>query len=144
MRRARIAVYVHLVWATWDRQPLLLGDLQRRVHRALAAKCEELQAEVVAVGGVEDHVHLLVGLPPTMALSELVKRIKGATSRLTSGEMVEKDEFFKWQGAYGAFSVSPHQLTEAASYIARQREHHALGSLVADWEPDSTEPEDEE
>ena len=66
MRRARVAVYVHLVWATWDRQPLLQGDLQRRVHRAIAAKCEELGAEVVALGGVEDHVHLLIGLPATI------------------------------------------------------------------------------
>jgi putative transposase len=144
MRRARVAVYVHLVWATWDREPLLQGDLQRRVHRAIAAKCEELHAEVVALGGVEDHVHLLVGLPSTMSLSEFIKRVKGATSRLASAEFLEPDTFFKWQGAYGAFSVSPQHLNEVASYIARQREHHALGSIIAEWEPDPPEPEEEQ
>jgi putative transposase len=144
MRRARVAVYLHLVWATWDRQLLLQGDLQRRVHRAIAAKCEELRAEVIALGGVEDHAHLLVGLPLTMSLSELVKRIKGATSRQAGQEFIGPDEFFKWQGAYGAFSVSPRHLNEVASYIARQREHHALGSIIAAWEPDPNEPEDEE
>ena len=136
MRRSRVAVYLHLVWATWDRQPFLRGNLERRVHRAIAAKCEELHAEIVALGGVEDHVHLLVGLPATISIAELVRHLKGATSRLASEEFINpKHEFFKWQGAYGAFSVSPRHLSEFANYIAHQREHHAAGSLIADWEP---------
>ncbi len=140
MRRAGVAVYVHLVWATWDRLPLLVGEIERRVHRAIAAKCVELGAEVVALGGVADHVHLLVALPATVALAAFVAfvgHVKGASSHFASHETLRADAdggFFKWQGAYGAVSVSPDALAEVSSYIAHQREHHASNALVADWE----------
>ena len=137
MRRAGVAVYVHLVWATWDRLPLLVGEIERRVHRAIAATCVELGAEVVALGGVEDHVHLLVALPATVSLAAFVGHVKGASSHFASHETLKaRDDsgFFKWQGAYGAVSVSPDALGEVSSYIAHQREHHASNTLVADWE----------
>ena len=137
MRRAGVAVYVHLVWATWDRLPLLVGEIERRVHRAIAAKCVELGAEVVALGGVEDHVHLLVALPATVSLAAFVGHVKGASSHFAGHEALNTDDdsrFFKWQGAYGAVSVSPDALAEVSDYIAHQREHHASNTLVADWE----------
>jgi putative transposase len=141
MRRSKIGVFVHLVWATWDRLPLLTSTTQGPVYRAIGAKCEELGAEIVALGGVEDHVHLLVRLPASVSVAELVRHIKGASSHLlTQKVLATTDGVFKWQGAYGAFSVSPHQLREVADYITQQQEHHALGSLKAEWEYSADEP----
>lgn len=139
MRRAGVAIYVHVVWATWDRLPLLAGEFERAVHRAIGAKCEELGAEVIALGGVEDHVHLLVALPATIALADFVGKVKGASSHLATHRALPDSAFFKWQGAYGAVSVSPRDLPEISGYIARQKEHHTTGGLVPDWEhpPDS-------
>ncbi len=135
MRRIRAAVFVHFVWATWDRLPLLRGQVQEQVYRAIGAKCEELHAQLVALGGVEDHIHLLVRLPPTISFAELVGQVKGASSHLmTKKVLAETGEFFKWQGAYAAFSVNPRQLREVTDYILHQREHHALGSLREEWE----------
>jgi REP element-mobilizing transposase RayT len=134
MRRAQVVVYVHLVWATWDRLPLLTGAVKRMAYRAIGAACEEMEATVVAQGGVEDHVHLLVRLPATLSVAALVKQIKGSSGHLLASEASESGGFFKWQGSYGAFSVSPGQVAVICDYIARQEEHHRLGSLVAEWE----------
>lgn len=136
MRRAKNGVFVHLVWATWDRLPLLVSDVERAVHRAISVECSRMRAEVVAIGGVEDHVHLLVCLPATLPFAKLVQQIKGASAHLVT-HSVAPDQFFKWQGAYGAFSVSPHDVDTVCEYIRHQREHHATGSLVADWEQTS-------
>lgn len=131
MRHSRVVVFVHMVWGTWDRLPLLTRETAREVYRAIGAKCEELGAEVLALGGVEDHVHLLVRLPATLAVAELVKQVKGASSHTATHAM---GAVFKWQGAYGAFSVGVKDVGRVCAYIAAQREHHAAGSLVAEWE----------
>ena len=134
MRRTYLAVFIHLVWMTWDRLPLLTGDHRRAVYRAIKAKCVELGAAPVAIGGTEDHVHLLVGYPATVTIAELVGQVKGASAHLATHQLAP-GQFFKWQGAYAAFSVSPGAVTQVHDYIARQREHHAAGTLAAEWEP---------
>ena len=134
MRRAGIAIYVHFVWATWDRLPLLTADIERRIHHAIAAKCTELGGELIALGGVADHVHLLVGLPATISLAEFIGSVKGASSHLATHEALPGGAFFKWQGAYGAVSVSPHLLPQVTAYIAHQKQHHADKTLNPEWE----------
>ncbi len=133
MRRAHVEVFLHLVWATWDRLPLLTEEVVREVYRAISAKCAELGAPVVALGGVEDHVHLLVELPATVCIADLVGQVKGASAHLVTHRLAP-GTFFKWQGAYAALSVGPQSVAQVKQYIARQREHHAEGSLIADWE----------
>lgn len=140
MRRSKLRVFVHLVWRTWDRLPLLTPEWQAQAYRVIGEKCRELGAEVVAVGGIADHVHLLVTLPATLPLATLVKEVKGSSGHLLASQATESHRFFKWQGAYGAFSVSPHEVDMVAKYIARQPEHHAEGSLMSEWE-DTNESE---
>ena len=134
MRRAGTAIYIHIVWATWDRLPLLSGAFEQRIHRTIAAKCVALGANVISLGGVDDHVHLLVGLPATISLAEFVRQVKGASSHLATHEARPAGEFFKWQGAYGAVSVSPDALPAVSAYIAHQREHHSANTLHPEWE----------
>jgi REP element-mobilizing transposase RayT len=140
MRRARVNVFVHFVWTTWDRLPLLNEAIHRVVHRAIAAKCDELGAELISFGGMEDHVHILVRVPATITIADLVGQIKGASSHAITHEVLTPNEFFKWQGAYGAFSVSRTHLTSVCEYIKHQREHHASGTTSAAYEP-STAPD---
>jgi REP-associated tyrosine transposase len=75
-----------------------------------------------AVGGVEDHVHMLVGLRATHQLSEVLREIKASSSKWVHREL--KKPLFSWQEGYGAFTVSPSQCQNVMDYIARQEEHH--------------------
>jgi putative transposase len=94
-------------------------------------QCEVLKCTVIAIGGVEDHVHLLVGFPPTLAVSELVKKVKGTSSHLVNSK---HDDFFKWQGAYGAFTVSQRSLDKVADYIRNQEMHHQQKASIPIYE----------
>jgi REP element-mobilizing transposase RayT len=135
--RAQLAVYVHLVWGTWDRLPLLSGEFAQDLYRAIGAECVAMGAELIAVGGVEDHVHVLASLPATIAVADLVKRLKGSSAHLATHRLI-LGGFFKWQAGYGAVSVSPRHLAQVSSYIANQREHHADSSLIANLEIGAT------
>ena len=133
MRHAGSAVYIHLVWATWDRLPLIDDTVQRSIYRAIGKQCEEQNAEVIALGGIEDHVHLFVKLPTTLAIADLIKRVKGATTHLMT-HVIAPESFFKWQGAYGAVSVLPHKIDDVCHYINHQREHHTEQTCNGIWE----------
>ena len=133
MRRNKLALYIHLVWATWDRQPLIAAELERRLHRNIESQARELGCVVLGLNGTEDHVPLLVSLPTTISIAELVKQVKGVSSRFVN-DVLKPKAYFKWQGSYGAFTVSPSDLDRLEKYIQRQKEHHQTGQLVVEWE----------
>ena len=134
--RAQLAVYLHLVWATWDRLPLLNGEFAHDVYRAIGAECFAMGAEVIAIGGIEDHIHLLTSLPATISVADFVKRLKGSSAHLATHQLVP-GKFFKWQRGYGAVTVSPRHLDQVSRYIADQREHHASNALISYLEIDT-------
>ncbi len=132
MRRALVEVYLHLIWATWDRLPLLAPPLDRLAHRTIAAQATALGATVVAVNGLADHVHLLVQLPATCTVAQLMQRVKGASTHLLHQQ--QPAQLFKWQGGYAAFSVSPRSVGTVKDSILRQQEHHAQHRPLLAWE----------
>lgn len=132
-------LYVHLVWATWDRLPLIASEVEPRLYAALAEKCRVLGCQLLAIGGVADHVHMLVGFPTTITIAKLVGEIKGASSHLMTHE-IAPGAFFKWQGSYGAFTVSQHSIATVIAYIDNQKEHHRDATIRAEFEIMSTEP----
>jgi REP element-mobilizing transposase RayT len=138
MRAPFTQLYVHCVWATWDRLPLLTAQIEQAVYAAILDKSRELKCEPIAIGGMPEHVHLLVRLPTTLAVADLVKEIKGASSHLVTHRLTP-GEFFKWQGAYGAFTVSPDHIEDVRTYVVRQKEHHAANDTVAVWEQTTIE-----
>src|SRR5438105_7646781 len=106
MRKNKIRVYVHFVWATWDRLPIIRPEFERELYRYISTVCRDDKCDVLALNGMEDHVHLLVSLAPTISMAGLMKDVKGGSSRFVSEELAP-GEWFQWQGHYGAFSVSP-------------------------------------
>ena len=133
MREPYTQLYVHLVWATWDRLPLLTLDRKAAVYACVKAECKKLKMEVLAIGGAEDHLHLLASVPATLAIATMVKQIKGSSSHLVTHTLGHLNEF-KWQGAYGAFTVSKHLVPAVRSYILGQEEHHRKGTTDRDME----------
>lgn len=142
MREPFTQLYVHLVWSTWDRLPLITPTLEYRLYGAMVEKCRELKCLPVRMGGVADHVHLLVRMHPAVAISAFVREVKGSSSHLIA-HVVTPGEFFKWQGAYGAFTVSRDTVPTVKAYIANQRTHHKNETLQTEWEKSEIGDEEE-
>lgn len=133
MRTPFTQLYLHLVWATWDRLPLVTADIQAGLYAAIIAKCKELGCEPLAIGGISDHVHLLIRLSPTVSVSQLVKEVKGSSSHLAT-HVLNPDSLFKWQGAYSAFTIRKSEVDTVRTYIQNQAAHHATNQLDATFE----------
>ena len=123
---------VHCVFSTKERKPLIGTDLQKRLWAFLSSVAIERGMTVVAVGGMEDHVHILVAVPATMALAKAVQSLKGVSSKWIHDEFPEQRQF-AWQAGYGAFSVSRSRLDATAAYIRNQREHHRSKSFEQEF-----------
>jgi putative transposase len=140
MPRDTIAIYIHLVWATWDRLPLITPAIERPLHRVIALEAQKMGCTVLALNSVPDHLHVLVQMPSTVTVAELVKRLKGVSSHFVN-DVLRPGLPFKWQGFYGAFSVSRWDVERIVAYIQRQKEHHQAGSLITELESVSEETE---
>ena len=134
MREPYTQLYVHLVWSTWDRLPVLTEDIRARVYGCIQAECAALNAEAIAIGGVADHVHLLARFPATLSIAALTKQVKGASSHLAAQE-ARPGAFFKWQGGYSAFTIAKADVPRIRNYILNQEQHHREGNLDTDSEP---------
>ena len=82
MRSPFSKLYVHLVWSTWNRAPIISYDVRGRLYNAMAKRCLDINCQALVIGGIDDHVHLLINYPPAISISDLVKDIKGASSHL--------------------------------------------------------------
>ena len=100
-------LFYHFVWATWDRTPLLTEEVKMHAYALIRHQCAEQHCKVFALGGVEDHVHLLVSLPTTLPVSDFIKAVKGVSSRALNDRLGRPTWSFKWQGRYGVITVCP-------------------------------------
>jgi REP element-mobilizing transposase RayT len=133
MRGKKLELYLHLVWATWDRLPLISTNIERRLYRNIESEAIKQRCNVLAVGGIEDHIHLLVTLPSTLAVANLVKQVKGVSSHFVN-ETLKPSSQFKWQGGYGAFTLSRWDVDQIAAYVLKQKEHHASSKVLPEFE----------
>src|SRR5213592_3043485 len=105
---------------TKNREPWLESNVRPRVHAYLATICRDLGAELVRVGGVVDHVHIVTTLPRTVSQAQLVEQIKKASSKWIKALDPRYRGFF-WQRGFAVFSVSPSQLDAVLQYIEAQQ-----------------------
>ena len=116
-------LYYHLVWATRNREPSITPDLEAKLYPYLLKKAGELEISVYALNGWFEHVHMIVSIPPKLAVADAVKNLKGASAHYinhTGG----CDETLIWQRGYGALSVGERQKSIAIAYVQSQKEHH--------------------
>ena len=138
MRHNKLSLFYHFVWTTWNRERWITPAIERRLHRHLQSEAEKLGCVVLAINGVEEHVHLLVEMPPTVCVSDWMHDVKGNSSNFVN-QTLTPDSFFKWRGSYAAFTVSRWDLDIIALYIANQKQHHADRTEEAHLEPDYDE-----
>ena len=126
--RNKINALLHFVWATFDRLPLISEDVERELHRYIEQVARDNGCDVLAVGGMPDHIHLFVNLSTTASLAQLMKNAKGGSSRLMS-KTLKPDGWVAWQGSYAVFSVAIRDKQKVIRYINAQKRHHAEGSI---------------
>jgi len=123
MPQSLTKVYVHLVFSTKYRQPLIDDAIKPELFAYLGGVCQALECHPIRVGGHDDHVHILCILSKKIALMDLLEEVKKRSSKWikTKGEAYLN---FYWQRGYGAFSVNPRGVPVVARYIDNQAIHH--------------------
>jgi putative transposase len=117
------SILMHCVFSTKERRRLIDAELQTRLWPFVGGIARANGMKALAVGGVEDHAHVLLSLPATMPVAKAVQLIKGGSSKWVHETFPER-RAFAWQEGYGAFSVSVSHLRETVTYIERQKERH--------------------
>jgi len=118
-----VSSYYHFVFSAKERRRLITPELRDRLWPFLGGIARQNKMKAIEVGGVEDHVHILLSLPATMAISKAAQLIKGGSSKWIH-ETFPEHRLFSWQEKYGAFSVSVSLLDNVVAYIRNQPEHH--------------------
>lgn len=131
MPGTHVSLHYHLVYSTKDRRPLIGPVWRERLHAYLGGMVRTLNGTALAVGGTPDHVHMLVGLRATHQLSNVLREVKGESSRWVHEALRERD--FGWEDGYGAFTVGRSELDRVREYIARQEEHHRTTSFQEEY-----------
>jgi putative transposase len=121
MPHTHVSNRVHVIFSTKDRKKLIATDVQPRLWSYLGGIARQVEIKTLAIGGMDDHVHLLIGLPPTIALATAVQKLKANSSKWMN-ETISKN--FAWQEGYAAFSVSISHVPATIAYIQNQPEHH--------------------
>ncbi len=126
-------IWVHLVFSTKNRQPLISRNQEGKIYNFIKSQMIDKGCFIKAIGGIEDHIHLLFLLNQNICLADLVKQIKGASSHWIN-QLNLSSEKFAWQTGYGAFSVSESQLLKVEKYILNQKEHHKTKSFNQEYQ----------
>src|SRR5262249_29867127 len=114
---------LHIILATKDREPWLDSGVRPRMHAYPATVCHDLGTELVRVGGVAHHDHVITTLPRTLSQAQLVEQIKKTSSKWIK-TVCASHRGFSWPRGYAPFSVSPSQLEAVLQYIETQKDHH--------------------
>jgi putative transposase len=113
----------HIVYSTKERQPLITNDLQARLYDYIGGMIRKRGGICLAIGGMNDHVHILAKLKPDNALSDVLRDLK-ANSTGWMHDVFPEMKDFNWQRGYGAFTVSSSPVDKVREYILNQAEHH--------------------
>ena len=119
---------VHCVWSTKNRAPFLTSNIRERLWPYLGGIARENKIRPLAVGGVADHVHVLVSLSPTISVAKTIQLLKGNSSKWIH-ETFPNMRSFEWQEGYGAFSIGISARGATIAYIRNQTAHHRTRSF---------------
>ena len=126
-------LYYHFVWSTKNRLPLIDETIEPELYQVIAAKALDMGGFVHAIGGMEDHTHLAVSIPPKLAPAKFIGDVKGNSSHYIN-HVVKPDFEFYWQDEYGVLSFGEKNVASVVRYIHNQKQHHADGTLNATME----------
>lgn len=116
-------IYIHIVFAVKGRENLIKPDWEEQLYKYMTGIVQNKGHKMLAIGGMPDHIHFLIGLKPISNLSDLIREIKKSTN-----VFINENHFtsfnFSWQEGFGAFSYSHSQIDDVCKYILNQKDHH--------------------
>jgi putative transposase len=125
-------IYIQTVFAVSGRESLIKPDFREELYRYITGIVRNQRQKLIAINGRPDHVHILIGLRPAMALADLVENIKADSSKFINRNKLVHGRF-SWQEGYGAFSYGHSQLDEVIRYIHNQEKHHQKQSFKNEY-----------
>jgi putative transposase len=131
MSSTHLSLHIHVIFGTKHQRPLILPAWRSRLHAYIGGAAKTLDVVPEAVGGVADHVHLLLGIRATHRLADVMRDLKRTSSAWIHETIGDKE--FEWQDGYGAFTVSASLIRTLKDYIGRQEEHHAKKSFQEEY-----------
>ena len=123
---------VHGIFSTKDRLPMIESEIKTELLAVIGGIIRNIKGRAYAINGTDDHLHMLVSIPPSLAVSEAMQKIKANSSRWVH-EKWSKRKAFGWQEGYGAFSVSKSNVPGVIKYIDTQEEHHRKVSFKEEF-----------
>ena len=125
MSHSYIRVFYHLTWATKKRLPLITKAIKPRLYKSINATIKKEDLDLLAIGGIYDHVHVLIRTDREISVAQLIRKIKSRSAKIIN-ETGEVYDYIKWQEGYGNCSVSSCLTPKAIRYINNQEKHHKL------------------
>ena len=126
------SLHYHVIFSTKNREPWISHDIEDRVWKFLGGIARENGMKALLIGGMPDHVHLALAMPPTQSVSKALQLLKGGSSKWIKDALPQMRNF-AWQDGYGAFTVSKSNLPEVVAYIQNQREHHRVKTFQEEY-----------
>lgn len=126
-------IWIHAIWATKDRLPLIQPNVENKVYQLISKQLREQGCPVRIVNGMPDHVHCLFLLSPQKSINDVVKQVKGSSSYTVNHNDIITEKFL-WQTGYAAYSVSESVVEKVFQYIKNQKEHHQKKSYQQEYD----------
>jgi len=123
MANSYTQIYVHFVFVVKGRDNLISKDFKDEIYKYITGIVTNKKHKLIAINGMPDHIHILVGINPVESVSELIKEVKRSSSLFINEKGWMRGKF-SWQSGYGAFSYSHSQIKMVARYIENQENHH--------------------
>jgi REP element-mobilizing transposase RayT len=125
-------IHIQAVFAVQNRQSLINSQWKDELYKYMTGIILNYEHKVLQINGMPDHIHILFGIRPTQALSELMKQLKQDSSRWLNEKYLLREKF-SWQTGYGAFSYSKSDIHNVIKYIQNQELHHKTITFEAEY-----------
>jgi putative transposase len=125
-------IYIQIVFAVKNRNGLIHQSWEEELYKYITGIVTNKEQKMLAINGMPDHIHILIGMRPSCCLSDLVREIKKSSGNYINEKKLSKNTF-EWQAGYGAFSYSYSSLDNVISYIKNQKEHHKRRSFRVEY-----------
>jgi len=125
-------IYLQFVFAVENRISLIQPDWEEELYKYITGIIQNNKHKLIAINGIPNHIHILIGYAPHQLIPDLLQDIKGDSSRWINRQKFVKGHF-NWQAGYGTFSYSHSQINRIAKYIMNQKQHHKKKSFTEEY-----------